>query len=311
MAGGGIGIIVNPYSRKNRKDPEGIKKIGYIIGDRGSCEATKSLADIERVAREFLAKKVEILGLSGGDGTNHITLTTFIKVYGDHPLPKIALLRGGTMNTIANSCGISGTTDTILYNMVEKYHTGKPFKTTTRVIMKIGDKYGFLFGNGVVHAFLAEYYATGKPSPWRAVTTLSRGVFSAISDGDLAQRMFKRFNAKVWVDGVKWEQEDFFAVMAASIEHLGLGFAPFKRALDKPGHFCVLAVKGNAYDVSIALPSIRFSKTMNPKTFIDAATRHVVFETEEPLKYTIDGDIYETGTHLELSSGPELELIVS
>ena len=311
MHGGGIGIIVNPYSRKNRKDPEGIKKLGYIIGDRGSCEATKNLADVERVAKEFLKKGVEILGLSGGDGTNHITLTTFINVYGDNPLPKIALLRGGTMNTIAESCGIKGTTNTILYNIVEKYHTGKPFETTQRVLMKVGDKYGFLFGNGVVHSFLAEYYATGKPSPWRAVTTLSRTMGSAIVNGDLSQRMFKRFRSKVWVDGKRWEREDYFAVLAASIEHLGLGFSPFKRAVEKPGHFCVLGVIGSAFECTRAMPAIRFSKTMPTNAFIDAATKHVVFETEEPLKYTIDGDIYRTGTHLEISSGPTLDLIVS
>ena len=64
---GGIGVVVNPYSRKNRKNPEAIKKLGYIIGDKGSCEATRSLSDVERVAREFMEKGVEILALSGGD----------------------------------------------------------------------------------------------------------------------------------------------------------------------------------------------------------------------------------------------------
>ncbi|MFA6032826.1 MAG: diacylglycerol kinase family protein [Myxococcota bacterium] len=308
---GGIGVIVNPYSRKNRKNPEAIKKLGYIIGDKGSCEATRSLSDVERVAREFMKKGVEILALSGGDGTNHITLTTFINVYGDHPLPKIALLRGGTMNTIAESVGVKGTTDTILFNIVEKYHTGRPFEVAKNLVVKIGDRYGFLFGNGCVHGYLAEYYATGKPSPWRAVTTLSRGAASALVDGDLSRRIFRRFKARVWVDGVKWEEEDYFSVLAASIEQLGLGFKPFVAARGNPGCFTVLGVKGTAADVTMALPNIKFGRPMNPKVFNSFPAKHVVFETEEPLKYTIDGDIYEAGTRLELASGPELELIIS
>ena len=309
---GGIGIIVNPYSRQNRRNPEGIRKLGYIIGDRGSCEATKSLADVERVAREFMHKGVEILGLAGGDGTNHVTISTFIRVYGDHPLPTIALLRGGTMNTIAKSFGIKGTTDTILFNIVEKYHTGAPFKTVRRPIMKIGEgKYGFLFGNGVVHNYLAEYYSTGRPSPWRAVTTLSRAVASATIDGDFSRRMFKPFMAKVWVDGRKWESEEYFSVLAASIEDIGLGFKPFVKATESLERFAIVGVITNALGVSLSLPAMALARPLSRERFIDAAAERVVFETEEPLKYTIDGDIYETGTHLELTAGPVLDLIVS
>lgn len=309
---GGIGIIVNPYSRQNRKNPEGIKKLGYIIGDRGSCEATKSLADVERVAREFLHKNVEILALSGGDGTNHVTLSTFIKVYGEHPLPKVALLRGGTMNTIAKSFGIKGTTDTILFNIVEKYHTGQPFRMLRRPIMRIGDgKYGFLFGNGVVHNFLAEYYGTGRPSPWRAVTTLSRAVGSATIDGDFSRRMFRPFMAKVWVDGQKWEEESYFSVLAASIEDIGLGFKPFVKASESVERFAIVGIKTGALGVSLALPGMLMARPLSQLKFNDAAAKHVQFETEEPLKYTIDGDIYETGTRLELATGPVLDLIIS
>jgi diacylglycerol kinase family enzyme len=309
---GGIGVIINPYSRQNRKNPEGIRKLGYIIGDRGSCEATKSLADVERVAREFLHKGVEILALSGGDGTNHVTISTFIKVYGDHPLPKIALLRGGTMNTIAKSFGIKGTTDTILFNIVEKYHTGEPFRTVRRPIMRIGEgRYGFLFGNGVVHNYLAEYYATGRPSPWRAVTTLSRAVASATIDGDFSRRMFRPFKAKVWVDGEKWEPEEYFAVMAATIVDIGLGFKPFVKAAESLDRFGVIGVVTNALGVSLALPGMALARPLNPKKFLDAAARRVVFETDGPLKYTVDGDIYETGTRLELRTGPVLELVVN
>ena len=64
---------------------------------------------------------VEILGLNGGDGTNHVTLSAFIRVYGDTPRSKNAFLRGGTMNTVDDACGIFGTPETPLYNLIEKY----------------------------------------------------------------------------------------------------------------------------------------------------------------------------------------------
>ena len=67
---------------------------------------TETLDEVRGLAREFKEKGIDILGISGGDGTNHRTLSTFLEVYGETPLPKIALLRGGTMNNLANQLGI-------------------------------------------------------------------------------------------------------------------------------------------------------------------------------------------------------------
>ncbi|HPM41898.1 MAG TPA: sphingosine kinase, partial [bacterium] len=67
----GIGIILNPHSRSNRKNPERIKQLGFIVGDRGSCHATETLDQVRDLAREFRNRGVEVLGISGGDGTNH------------------------------------------------------------------------------------------------------------------------------------------------------------------------------------------------------------------------------------------------
>src|SRR5437762_2543265 len=104
----GIGVITNPRSRMNKRDPSRMRKLGYLIGDRGSAAATRSLDDLYRVAEEFKSADIDVLGINGGDGTIHHTLTAFVRTWGDKPLPLIAILRGGTMNTIANSYGIKG-----------------------------------------------------------------------------------------------------------------------------------------------------------------------------------------------------------
>src|SRR5258708_7475668 len=109
-----------------------MERLAYILGDRGPFAKTQTIADIDRLAEEFKQRGVEILGLNGGDGTNHVTLSALIRVYGNAPLPKIAFLRGGTMNTIANACGIEGTPQTLLWNLIEKYHFGEEFQVVRR-----------------------------------------------------------------------------------------------------------------------------------------------------------------------------------
>jgi len=154
----GIGIITNPHSRRNRRFPEQMRRLAYVLGDDDTYELTNRIEDVKAVARQFKERNIEVLALNGGDGTNHVTLSTFIDVYGDEPLPKITFLRGGTMNTISNGVGIKGTPSRLLANLVEKYYTGIPYETTERDMLKISDEngvnYGFIFGNGIVSNFL-------------------------------------------------------------------------------------------------------------------------------------------------------------
>jgi diacylglycerol kinase (ATP) len=105
----GIGVISNPNSRRNRRYPEQMNRLAYLLGEDDQGVTTRSAEDVVDVAKRFRDAEIDILALNGGDGTNHVTLTTFIEVYGDQPLPMVALLRGGTMNTVSNPSGSAAT----------------------------------------------------------------------------------------------------------------------------------------------------------------------------------------------------------
>ena len=221
----GIGVITNPRSRANKRDPSRMRRLGYLIGDRGSAAATRSLDDLYRVAEEFKRADIDILGINGGDGTIHHTLTAFIKTYGDKPLPHIAILRGGTMNTIATSYNIHGEPSALLFELVDKYHNDEPFEVFDKEVIGVGDAYGFIFGAGVVHNFLEAYYATGNPSPAVAARLVLRAVGSAMVGGQLASHLTRRLHARVTVDGDVWARDDFITVAAACVgrDDAGIG----------------------------------------------------------------------------------------
>ena len=98
-----IGTVVNPRARKNAEDPARIGRLGQILDTEGIVRQARTLDEIADIAREFRGSGIDILGIDGGDGTIHHTISAFIPIYGDAGLPPIAILRGGTMNTIANS----------------------------------------------------------------------------------------------------------------------------------------------------------------------------------------------------------------
>jgi len=308
----GIGLITNPRARTNARDPSRMQQLAYLLGSHGTTEATASLDDLRKVAEQFCRSGIEVLCINGGDGTIGRTLTAFIHTYtaAGAPLPLIAILRGGTMNTVANSIGIRGTSGDILFDLIDRFHTQQPLTYYEREVLKVGDDYGFIFGNGLIHNYLEAYYATGNPCPRVAAQVLFRGIGSAMVGGYFAESLTRRFRARVIADGEEWAVQEFITVAAAVVEQIGLGFRPFYRTNSIPGTFACLGVHTSALGFVFELPRIRLGLPMRRDKVVDTVAREVVFESEEPLKYSLDGDTYTAEGRLTITLGPKLRFLV-
>lgn len=308
----GIGVINNPKSRQNQKHPERIKTLGYILGTEGSSKATNSLDELEDCLKDFKKRKIDILAINGGDGSNHLTLTKLIEVYKKQPLPKIALLRGGTLNTISTSFGIKGDPKYLLHNLSYKYAEGLPFETHQADLMNVNGKYCFLFGNGFVANFMHTYYKTGTPSPWQGIKTAAKGIASAIVNGKLVKEWFRPVHAKVTVDGNDLGITRFSSMLSGTMEDIGVGFKPWNRAFDVPNTFHIHFMDCSPFDLLPDVPLIWFGRPIHPKCTQEFLAKHVTIEAEEGFHYTQDGDMYfcEDGK-MDISLGPRIEIIIS
>lgn len=292
--------------------PGRMDRLAYILGHEGESRQTQTLEELQDVAREFKAAGIDILGINGGDGTNHVTLTAVIKAYGEDPLPDIALLRGGTMNTAANGFGVMrASPDRILTSLVEKYHAGEAFQKAQHHILKVGDSYGFIFGTGVVYKFLQYYYAAGDlPSPTTAARVLGELIASTTIGGSLAKRLFARHRARVVADGEAWSQQEFITIAASTQPEIGLGFKPFYRFAEEPGLFHVVGFFAGALGMARETLRLYAGEPCRRDKVIDRVVRRLVIEADEPIGYTLDGDIHEAEEKLVLETGPLLTMIL-
>jgi len=320
-----LALIVNPKCKQNRKDPKNVGRLELQLGARGRFFATRDEAALLAAARECKAAGVETIGIHGGDGTLHLTLTKLIHVYGGERLPRIAFLRGGTQNTIARSCDVTASAEHML-DYVLRASERNTLVEIERDIIRVGprpphdlasvraeereDVYGFIFGNGFVNQFLVEYYSRGEPSEWNAVRTLVAGCASVAVKGEIAKRLFRRFEGRVIVDGALWPAQSFTGVVASTIEQVGLGFRPFVRCNERPHSFHLLGITAGAMGFALELPKIRLGRPLNEKKILSAVCSDVVFEAEEPLHYMVDGDTREASNRLELGVGPRLRIVV-
>ncbi len=305
----GIGVVLNPHSKRYRQAPDRLEQMAFIVGERGHFKATETFADLERVAKQFRDKEIDILALSGGDGTNHRTLTTFIQVYGEQPLPAIAFLRGGTLNTAATACGVKGTPEKIMMNLIYQYHEEVPLKRTSLRVMKVNDHYGFIWGCGVIYRFMEAYYGDGSPSPAHAAWTLTRSVSSALMNSRFARDMFRRFDGEVTVNGDAWPFANYSAIYAGSIPQLGLGFNVFYLAGEThPFHSIAFSLPPR--NVLRYVPKMFIGRPSGCPDLLEAGSQEMVIRLREPQGYMIDGDMYDPVDSFHITAGPQLEVIV-
>ncbi len=318
----GIGVVLNPRSRRNLRDPGAALRLSRRLGDHGVVRTAGSVEELYRIAEDFRRFDIDILAISGGDGTGHVTLTGFLNVYDGHTMPHVALLRGGTMNTVANSVGVRpGKPEGLLGRLIHAYaqRAIAPLAGVERHVMHIeplerdagAAHYGFLFGTGVVHGFLAEYYRDGEPSPLVAARTLARGIGSALIRGEMIRRMAQPFRGSVTLDdGTVWEERDYLAVAAGTIEHIGLNFKPFYRYDQRANAFQVLGIHASPVGFVQELPRIHKSLPMRAdKTYDALANRVVVRSADGRMGYMIDGDLHESRGAIAVSIGPRVRLV--
>lgn len=339
----GIGVIYNPNSGRNLRDPRAARRLARTLGDHGVIREAGSLDELYRVAEDFRKLDIDVLGISGGDGTNGTTITGFLDVYAGNALPQIAFLRGGTMNTVANAVGVRrGRPEGLLDRLCRAYvaRAARPLADVERHVMCIraegavapslvregsapsrsrssgpplATKYGFNFGTGVVCGFLREYYAYGQPpNPVVAFKTLARGIGSAAVGGEMIRRMAEPFHGSVELpDGTVWPDRDYLSVAGGTVDQIGLNFRPFHRFAERPNTFHLLGIHTSPMGFVSQLPRIWRAQPMRPGHTYEAVTdRAIIRSRKTPLAYNIDGDLLECRGALHVSIGPRVRIIV-
>ncbi len=307
-----IGIIANPHSKLNKRNPNRQKILGFIVGERGRLEVTNTLDELKAVVEDFSAKGVEIIAINGGDGTISRTLTAIIQAFKDKPLPKIALLRGGTMNVIAGELQIKGLPEQVLYRLIETHSSGLPLRLEKlRTIQVDGEYYGFLFGNGAAAYFLEEFYKK-KTGSIRASWLVIKLILSRFFGQKLWNRIIPNFNCHLKPRGLPGVKHQSCAVFCSTVQRLPLGVQIFPDAKKDPAKFQCVSAAIESKKLIWKIPFFIFEKKnkieCGKMTFI---TDSLKIETDQSIPYTLDGEIYlPKSNEMEITVGPEINFVV-
>lgn len=303
-------VLTNPRSGANRRD-RGLAARLRELAPTARVEAPADLEALAHVIRDAAATGVSRVAVHGGDGTLHRVLTAWHQTAPDAPMPEVAILRGGTMNIVADSVGVREKPEAFL----PRVQAGEVRSTTRRLLsVEVDDGppvVGFLSGNGIVARFLEKYYEADDPTPADAARLLLRGSLSALVGGRLARELVRPYVGSVVVDGQRLPHDRWTAVAIGSIEQMGLGFRVFHLTPDRLDAFQIVALGGSIADLARELPSLYRGRGVHrPKDSVHLV-HELLLEADEPIPMMVDGDFYRADRgRVRISLGPTVRFCV-
>jgi diacylglycerol kinase family enzyme len=308
----GIGVVINPHARANRNGTgEREERMRDILGAFGWVRVTPTLDDVDEVAREFHDRRVDVLAICGGDGSDHCTLTSFYRHYGSDALPLLLPLRAGTINYVADATrGRRGTPEQVLARVVRDYRRGSTHVTTERDLLRVnGSEIGFLLSFGTAVNYLRAYYALDRQGPWAAAKLLGRLMVSALAGTHISRAVFQAVEADIDCDGEPLPFRLFTFFFAGTIEQIALGFQPTYLATRKRGYFHVLGGPIPARRlIRRAVRIYRGFPTGEPLLY-DSIGKKLSIRFARPTHLMLDGDILEPTDRLEIDVPRRVALI--
>jgi len=309
----GIGIVHNPLDSGNRRHPGLRDHLARLLGDDGELLDAGDPEALAGAVERLRAADVDTVAVSGGDQTTRQVLTALAPAWGGRRLPRLLLLGGGALDTLAANHGLAGPPDRILDEVLRRRRAGLPCPVTDRDLLRVeadgaAPALGFLFGTGLVVTFQERWDAAPRPSALSATLLLARAVASTLTGRGFARQLARRQALRVVADGEEWPDASYLALLAGTLPSVGLGFRALARAEEQPGSFQAVGVIGTLGAVARLLPRLHRGAPWRRRVALDAVAREVRLEGDG-VRWSLDGDRLGTARSLRLSTGPAVEVL--
>lgn len=313
-----IGVIFNPGSGANLKSPDAMRRVLDAHPDIPYC----NVSDPDSVARaldELAAHDVNIVAISGGDGTVHAVISTLLNRNPFPQLPLLAILHSGTTNMTAGDIGYRGRPHRALKCLIRRA-TGdaEGLHILRRHIICVNPGagraplYGMFFGAAAICQGIE--YCRGKVHRVGLRGEIGPGVAMlrfalAMARGE--RDIVSPVTVGVSMDGSPVLTSECEIFHVTTLKRLFLGLRPFWGKEDAPLHFS--CVRAHPRHWVRALPGLlrgKINRFMTPENgYISHNVRRLELRFDGD--FTVDGEIFATApdTPLVLTDGGTLDFV--
>jgi diacylglycerol kinase family enzyme len=299
-----LAVIVNPNALYVRKRPHLLAALREVVERHHAGAAvveTRTPDDLRRAAEAFRADGVDLVATCGGDGTNLSTITAMVEAYGRDALPSFAILRGGTVNTIAENLRIRGAPVEIL----ERLCKSDDPPLVGQDLLECNGLYGFLFAAAMGARFLEAYYGGPVSGPAWASVLAARTVASSLMTGRFARWLFSPVPVELEIDGRRAPVEAPRLLLASTVPDVGIGMKVTWQAGRQPGRFHVIASNLTTVQMALQLHKVLTGRPLDGGPHLDVLASSARLRFAEAQTFTLDGELFRE-RDVRLSIGPRI-----
>ncbi|MSP60306.1 MAG: hypothetical protein EXR72_08190 [Myxococcales bacterium] len=303
-----IGVVLNPNAHGVTRDRTLAARLHAVLGGDGEIVETSTQEDLPRAIARFAEQGCDLVASCGGDGTNLSILSELVRRFGPDRLPRFAILRGGTVNTVAENLGIRGRPDEILGRIVARRRAGDPIKETGQDLIEVNGRHGFLFAAAMGARFLEAYYSGPVQGAAWATALAVRTVASSLVQGRFARWLFEPIRVTLIADGETLAIARVRLLLAATIPSVGIGMKVTWQGGTQPNRFHLIASALPLRTMALQLDRVLGGRPLRGEPHIDRLVRDLVIRFESAEPYTLDGELFrEQQIHLRV--GPRIWLV--
>ena len=337
-----IGVVFNPNSKKNRRDPARRQRLEVIVGDTGEVFRTEHVDAIADVVHHLLDEQVPYWVADGGDGAYHWLVNVaaqVVRARGKGELvPPILPTKSGTIDFLARKVELEGNAESLLKTLVERVNAGQELQSievdTLRLQGKFAaaseqpgarfDRIGFAAAiAGVGQRFFDKFYANGNLGALGVLETVGRVIGSAAtrtfplryvpmptSVRSYADSVFQPALLDVTVDGIPLDGHEFRAINAGAIDiNLARLFRLFPLAAERGAMHLILG-NPQLMEVIRLIPLMARGASLADAGLKEVAARSLIVRARSgTLDPVIDGELFYGLEDVDVSLGPPISIL--
>ena len=311
-----IYVIINPYSRVNILHPDLDQVLAKIIGSFGKVFKTKSLDHQDEVIKQAYENGVDTIGICGGDGTVSCGLTSIYKTYKEGNYPRVLFLKGGTINFLSHNVGLKSSPETTLQMYVDHLDQNIPIKTKELQTLKIEDRLGFLFVDGVGTNFLQKFYSN-KTNAIGSLILFFKMLFSVLLNNKAGKQILSTPKRKLtYKDNTELKELNYSSMLFIStVRQIPFGIKFFSSI--QPGNFtgAVFSFKKGILFFLTIFKNFSYRNSSQRQNFQTSILSIESLSDQKEYTYSLDGEIIikktESANLLEVEKGPEFNFITN
>lgn len=304
-----IGIIENPRSQQNQKE-FGQLAMAARNASIKSYASLENFEDLGSILKDFANEGVDLLVLSGGDGTVQATLTELTLQQPFEHLPRIAIMARGMTNMTAADIGLLGKGIKGFERLLKVVEGDTlPRKLVRRHLLKLENlkdhspQVGMFFGCAAITRAIESCRSTVHPLKAEAEVasgiTLAKLLWQWLTTGHDDEGVLRGDRISIAIDGEELSEKDYLLILATTLDRLVLKSRPFWN--DTGGDFRLTSIGyppqklvRNAWRVLYGGRERR----LDPAHFFSCGAKQVALKMDCP--FTLDGELFDPHPDLPL-----------